>query len=480
MNAVLIASVLSLVGVGDLPDQGRKPAAETWELGLAEAIRIGLVNSEVIRVDSSEDVPNCCPDSKGDVCRSQCRGAAVKIRWKNGVADEQRFKSEVMAHIRSVEQVYWELVQRQTSLSASEEAVASTEKILAEARAEIKLGRSDAAEVAEIEQRLAQFTLDLETASSNLAGTVRRLRNLLGLPASDSRQIVATTPPVESHCKPDWNECLSTMKAMQPDIVGQRKFVMRAAFHLFTVQGGAFLVNLIDPSDASAITTADLRSTRYTLMKQKAYLDQIVHQTTRSLARFFRELDAGYKHLQMSNRLRIAAKSRLETQRAFYGEGRLTVNRYLDAVGEYARAITQEAQSKATYNIAIVALEEAKGTLLAYDNITVVDSPRHSPANVVANASASLPVKPAATPNLDPAVRRTGGEVNAVDRANPLPPASSHVTPASNPPALGSVPKTVKFDVMIGDARPIHVQGTFTISQGGSPSSVPTPAVSQP
>ena len=53
----------------------------------------------------------------------------------------------------------------------------------------------------------------------------------------------------------------------------------------------------------------------------------------------------------------------------FYEEGRITIDRYLDAVSQYASAVAQEAQFKTTYNISIVALEEAKGTLLAYDNI---------------------------------------------------------------------------------------------------------------
>ena len=38
-------------------------------------------------------------------------------------------------------------------------------------------------------------------------------------------------------------------------------------------------------------------------------------------------------------------------------------------------AVAQEAQFKTTYNISIVALEEAKGTLLAYDNIAVAECP---------------------------------------------------------------------------------------------------------
>ena len=120
---------------------------------------------------------------------------------------------------------------------------------------------------------------------------------------------------------------------------------------------------------------ANARQAQYTLLRQRAYLQQIVHQTTHSLARFFLEVDANYKQFKTASRLRAAAAQRLEAQRAFYEEGRITIDRYLDAVSQYANAVAQEAQFKTTYNISIVALEEAKGTLLAYDNIAVAEGP---------------------------------------------------------------------------------------------------------
>ena len=59
-----------------------------------------------------------------------------------------------------------------------------------------------------------------------------------------------------------------------------------------------------------------------------------------------------------------AAQIRLESARAYYEEGRtgFTIDRLLDAVSQYANAIAQEAQFKASYNTSIAALEEAKGT----------------------------------------------------------------------------------------------------------------------
>src|SRR5208282_3107556 len=143
---------------------------------------------------------------------------------------------------------------------------------------------------------------------------------------------------------------------------------------------------------------ANTRNAQYILLRQRAYLQQIVHQTTHSLARFFLEVDANYKQFKTASRLRAAAAQRLEAQRAYYEEGRITIDRFLDAVSQYASAVAQEAQYKMTYNISIVALEEAKGTLLAYDNIAVAEGPwprkAYIQARDIQGAHRQLPIPP--------------------------------------------------------------------------------------
>ncbi len=68
------------------------------------------------------------------------------------------------------------------------------------------------------------------------------------------------------------------------------------------------------------------------------------------------------------NLSRIASRSSSISRSVLF---RITIDRFLDAVSQYAQAVAQEAQFKTTYNISIVALEEPKGTLLAYNNIAV-------------------------------------------------------------------------------------------------------------
>ena len=66
---------------------------------------------------------------------------------------------------------------------------------------------------------------------------------------------------------------------------------------------------------------------------------------------------------------------RLEAQKAFYEQGTITIDRYLDAVNRWANAVALEAEFRTKYNISIIALEETKGTLLAYNNIAVAEGP---------------------------------------------------------------------------------------------------------
>src|SRR5262249_6132229 len=129
---------------------------------------------------------------------------------------------------------------------------------------------------------------------------------------------------------------------------------------------------------------ANTRQAQYALLRSRAYLQQVVHQTTHSLARFFLEIDANYKQFKTASRLRSAAAQRLEAQRAYYEEGKIAIDRFLDAVSQYATAVATEAQYKTTYNISIVALEEAKGTLLGYDNIAVAEGPQPRKAYIQA------------------------------------------------------------------------------------------------
>ncbi|MFI5461617.1 MAG: TolC family protein, partial [Isosphaerales bacterium] len=194
---------------------------------------------------------------------------------------------------------------------------------------------------------------------------------------------------------------------------------------------------------------------------QHASLPTVVHRNTHSLARFFLEIDANYKQFRTGSRLRAAAARRLDAQRAYYEEGRITIDRILDAVSQYVAAIADEAQYKTRYNNSIVALEEAKGTLLEYDQITVVDGPQSAVSAATAPLSPSAPIAPhslqplGAPATVPPPARLTTNE--------PYPPAA----PPKGDPSAG---KTFSFDLTVGTgSTPIQIRGSFTITPTHSP-----------
>src|SRR4051812_2787928 len=158
--------------------------------------------------------------------------APIVIARINADAAVWKFKAEIMAHVRSIEQQYWSLAQQHVQLWSSEKAVELAEEIKKREESELEVGRGTVADVAEATQRLEQFRLDLVTKTNDVITTERQLRNILGLPPADNRRIVPVTEPSEARLQPDWDASVAQMLAFQPDIVTQQLLVRVAELQL--------------------------------------------------------------------------------------------------------------------------------------------------------------------------------------------------------------------------------------------------------
>jgi outer membrane protein TolC len=425
---------------GAKPGSGDPEPVEAWPMTLHDALHVALDNSELVRVIAFEGMPigGFCGNSRWTY--GKVNSGSIVIARLNADATIWRFRAEIMAEMRSVEQQYWNLAQVHVQLWAADRAVSLAQEVLKQEEAELEIGRGTVADVAEASQRLEQFNLDLVTRTSDVITTERQLRNLLGLPPADNRRIIPVTPPAEQLIEYDWDTCLKEMMENQPDVVQQKLLVRSAELQLLIARNqllphldlntlyqlASLGQNLLgqnlesqfasidqltlsilgpiisqpekvagpnaNPDNAKGFTdwqfgytfqvpvgrnaVPNSRQAQYILLRSRAYLKQIEHQTTHSLARFFLEVDANYKQFKTSSRLRHAAAQRLDAQRAYYEEGRITTDRFLDAISQYATAVATEAQYKSTYNIALAALAEAKGTLLAERTIVIADGPR--------------------------------------------------------------------------------------------------------
>jgi hypothetical protein len=421
-----------------------EPSKEVWNLSLPEAIRIAIENCETIKVITGGVGP-------AGTARSRALPSQVVISPHSAEVSAWRFKAEVMAHVRSIEQQYWNLAHQQIQLRAAEKVSEQARAILEREKAELTVGAGTVADVAEAQQRLEQFNLDLVTRTSDVITTERQLRNILGLPAADNRRIVTTSAAMDDHLEFDWNLCLREMNNFQPDVVQSK-------------------LNVLMPKPLALGSQRDKDKSGQSQQpeeqaRQLHDVQQVIHQQTHSLARFFLEVDANYKQFKTTSQLRKSAAERLEAQRAYYEEGRITIDRLLDAASQYAAAVAQEAQFKSAYNISIVGLQEAKGTLLA-DRGIIVAEVAHRP-KVVATRKED---EHARTASFDPA---------AEGRQRPQPrfkgPSETKQAGAGESSSKAEPEtRTWKFSVSIGGANPLKIDGTIT------PGSKDRPASPQP
>ena len=417
--------------------------SERWPMDLATAIHIAFDNSEDIRVaELGVRSLNACFPLRTD--------GPITIARINADTPAVKLKSDAMALVRSVEQQYWNRAQAQVALESAEQAVCTTQELLEKAQAKITLSRSGLPpEVVEAAQRLEQFNSDLMTRKADVVASERALRKVLGLTAMDNRRIITTTKPTEELLSFDWDTCVDELLREQPDNVQQQAVVRLAELCLLMARNQFILpldahtlrqlkdteplpytgqaallaralkmfgplnsntecVEGIDLSGNAAMDSptwqrgftfqaplvrgpmSNTRQAQYILLQARARQRQVFHQTTRSLARLFLEVDGNYKEYTTARRLQAAAAHRLDVQRAFYEDDRISLDRFLVAVNQYAQAIATEARYKTTYNISLAALSEAKGTLLADRNIVAAEGPRDTRSRTIVPTAAGV------------------------------------------------------------------------------------------
>ena len=386
------------------PRIGNHPETqEAWPMTLQTAIQIGLDNSEIVRVIAfgAQGIPvggiEPTPSKAGSAApASDAKPAPIVIARLNADAAPSRFKAEIMAHVRSVEQTYWALAQARVRLSAADRAVSLAVEILNKEQAELSChgGVADAAEAA---QRLEQFKRDQAARRSDVTTSERQLRFILGLPPADNRYIIPVTPLCETKFEPVWDTCLHEMLEHSPEIVRGKAEVRELRDAIAVAAANATVAPLTFRSGQQWRGIAkDNPEDRQRITQKEAELEQTIKRQTESLARMFRYMEANRTQLQKAKGLRLAAAARLQAQRAYYDEGRITAERFLDAVSQQATAAGTEAMYLATYNTSIVGLKEAKGTLLADDGIEVAEPRRPGKALAAQHGKTDAAAQPAA------------------------------------------------------------------------------------
>lgn len=313
-----------------------------------------------------------------------------------------QMKAAVQRSVRDVIAAYWSLVSARTDLWSRQKQVEQGEWGYRHAQARLQSGLGSGADVAQAKSALANYRAGLISAQANVLQSEDVLRNILGLPPSIPPRIIPVTPPSLERLNVEWQTIVDVAVRRRPDLI-ELKLVIEAdeqqiliadnqakpqldAVALYRWNGlegrtpvqayeqtypGQFAdwvlgVNFSVPLGLREGRAA-LRQQQLIVMRDRANLEQALHNSLHELATNYRDLAQYYDLYLAYKDTRAAAAVDLDAQTKIYAYGpdrnKIYLN-VLQAITSWGNAVSSEAQSLAQYNTELATLQEQTGVIL--------------------------------------------------------------------------------------------------------------------
>lgn len=348
------------------------------------------------------------------------------------------FEASIRNLLTDVEKTYWELYFAYRDFDAKVEG-----RQLARESWELEKRRADAGIRTADQEAFAreQFYAAQASVENALSGTAnapggvykveRQLRTLLGLPTSDGRLIVPADEPATVDVRFDWHDSLAlaltrrvelrrqqwnvkkreleitaarNFEKMRVDLVGQYRW-RGFGDDLFgedgTGAGSAFESlyggNLQDWRFGVEVTTpvgnrvghAAVRHAELQLAREHAVYDETERYISHELRSAFTELDRAYAVTRSRYNQRLASFTRLRAERLRNERGQTELDLVLSAQRQAVEAESNYYRALVDYNIALVDVHFARGTLLDYLDVSLAEGPWIDEAHCTAPRVAS-------------------------------------------------------------------------------------------
>lgn len=319
-----------------------------------------------------------------------------------------QFKGSVQDLVRSVIEAYWNLVYARTDRWAREQQVLQSQKAYERAEARQLAGLANLAEVAQTRVAYANFRAALIAAEATVLDQEAVLRNLLGLPPSDTRELVPVTFPMTERLGTDWETLLLLAEERRPEII-ELKLILEAdrqqlriaknqtqprldavARYRWNGLEGLMPNNSVISTGGSDYTDwtlgvnfsvplglraarAQMRSTELLISRDQVNLQQGMHSAVHIVAQNLRSQASTYEQYLAYKETRQAARQNLEKQFAEYRSGRVNFILVVQAIGNWGDAVSAEARALTAYNSALAGLETETGTILETHGIAFME-----------------------------------------------------------------------------------------------------------
>ncbi|MEO8271596.1 MAG: TolC family protein, partial [Aureliella sp.] len=315
-----------------------------------------------------------------------------------------QYKSAVQQSVQGVIEAYWALVFAKTDLWAREQQVEQAEFAVERAEARFAVGDAGRGDVAQTQVALENFRASLLASQANVLQRQAALMNILGLPPYEPQRTVPVTPMLDQLIQVDWAAINDLAQRERPDII-ELKLILEADQQRLLLSNNQARPQLnsvalyrwnglegIAPSGSHVSSgagdfedwslgvnfsvplglragRASLRQSQLLIRRDRANLDQGLHQMQHLLALSLRNLEQFYAQYERYQAVRRAARTNLEVQLAQYNNGLVQFIVVLQAIVDWGNSVSAEAQALSQYNTELARLELQTGTILQSHNI---------------------------------------------------------------------------------------------------------------
>ena len=330
----------------------------------------------------------------------------------------KEFERNVHALVLSVEQAYWQLYFAYYDLYSREVGVEQALITWQQESKRRQVGPGTGASVAQAAEQYHFFLAARQQAESRLLSAEQSLRQRLGLPPDDGRQIVPSDAPTIAEYKPNWSVGVKEAMDQRPELAGQRFTIRAGELELQRQKNGLLpdltlttrytITGLDDELDQSIDRLTDntytdwylgiryrrqvggrsantaVRRAQLELSQERAALRDLEHSILADLKEAFELVINSYTLIQTQHQRRLAAADQLQAHREYYRIGRTRLNVLLEAQTAFADAMRDESQAIAQYNQALILWEHARGTILQSQNVVIAESTSEQPVHCLA------------------------------------------------------------------------------------------------
>ena len=402
--------------------QGLLPTGGTWQLSQ---------DWTWLRTNNFFVTPN--PQYDGDLILSATqpllRGGGIEYTRSPIVLarlDErisaQEFRGRLMAIVLDVERTYWELVVAETQVQALNEALTAAQENLRIARRRFEEGKDKRVIVSLAESAVTTRQADLVAARLRLAQTSDRLKRFMNdreLPLTEPAILSATELPIAEPIPvllPMFHQSIAAAMVNRPELQEAEARLQQAGVRermawnqrlpqldIAASYGFNGLATKLDRAIDKEFATqwfdwsvrVDFSVPLGNRARQAAYeqsqlvqdqslraREDVRQQVLLDVSEAVRNLAAAEEAVRARRAARMAAEQVVSDGQAFVSAGAALLKDLLDAQRDLADAKVREMEAMAAYMFSLANLERAKGTLLEYNDIRLVEE-RTGPQPVV-------------------------------------------------------------------------------------------------